>query len=359
MAKRLGIRKRDSDMVRSVSEQAKPDEHAGAGHVEVVAVSEIVQNESNPRFHSVSAGEIQELRDQALQAAGLEHLGGAPAGFLDTVSHCIDEMVLKPTGYLSAEERRERLHGINDLARSINQLNLLQPILVYPHPDGYEVAAGQRRYLAHVLLGRKEIRTIVRQPSGDRLTDSLAAVVENLAREELTLRERVEAISEVARLHEERYGKPITGVALQDYISESERTCQRYLKILRAPAVREAIRKGEITSYRNAAQAVEALREDRGWMSNATDAGRGQVTQPAPKTGQAQSAPRYSHRPRKKVSLGATQRPAEVERLITGFLGEEQLRSEYGEVDWSDLEDVQAVWKSFWSKYIAEAGGDG
>lgn len=364
--KRLGVSDKDKGMAASVSQAAAPDEHAGAGRFAEIGVADIRRNDRNPRYRAVTPEQVAELRDSARTRAGDPETGDT-AAFFEAVSTLIDEMELDDSEQLSAEESRARLHGVAGLARSIVKVNLIQPITVYPIDDGYEVLAGQRRYLAHVLLGRREIRAIVREPSGDALDDRVAAVIENLAREDLTLRERVEAIEEIVHLHEAR-GETATGSTLQQYLGESVRTCQRYLRILREPAVREGIRSGDVTSLRQAAQLVDP--ERAGDASSASEASQaGNLTRAAPvdhsETASGEdpartTAPKKKKatRPKTRVNLGATYDCDDVYRLLTQCLGgEDGVQARFPEVDWSDYGDVEQAWKSFWGEYIA-SGGD-
>ena len=68
--------------------------------------------------------------------------------------------------------------SLNDLAASIREIGVLQPILVRPSADGYELLAGERRWRAARRAGLSVIPAIV------RMTDDLGSVeralVENL-----------------------------------------------------------------------------------------------------------------------------------------------------------------------------------
>jgi ParB family chromosome partitioning protein len=73
---------------------------------------------------------------------------------------------------------------VRELAESIRENGLLQPILVRPLNGRYEIVAGDRRYLAHKMIDRKEINAIVKE-----LNDHEVVVIrgiENLQRENLT-----------------------------------------------------------------------------------------------------------------------------------------------------------------------------
>jgi ParB/RepB/Spo0J family partition protein len=73
---------------------------------------------------------------------------------------------------------------VRELAESIRESGLLQPILIRPSNGRFEIVAGDRRYLAHKLLNLKEIKSIVRDLD-DRETVIIRGV-ENLQRENLT-----------------------------------------------------------------------------------------------------------------------------------------------------------------------------
>jgi ParB family transcriptional regulator, chromosome partitioning protein len=74
--------------------------------------------------------------------------------------------------------------SLRELADSIRQHGVLQPILVRSLPDGYELIAGERRWRAARLAGVERIPAIVRHDAGD--DDSLLlGLIENLQREDL------------------------------------------------------------------------------------------------------------------------------------------------------------------------------
>lgn len=73
---------------------------------------------------------------------------------------------------------------IDELAKSIEMVGLLQPILVRPLGERHEVVAGRRRLMASQILELATIDAVVRE-----MTDQEAAIIratENLARENLT-----------------------------------------------------------------------------------------------------------------------------------------------------------------------------
>lgn len=73
---------------------------------------------------------------------------------------------------------------VRELAESIRESGLLSPIILRPVNGRFEIVAGDRRYLAHKLLGVEKIKAIVRELD-DRETVVIRGI-ENLQRENLT-----------------------------------------------------------------------------------------------------------------------------------------------------------------------------
>ena len=61
--------------------------------------------------------------------------------------------------------------SLQELADSIKQFGLLQPILVQNRKDYYEIIAGERRWLAAKLAGLKEIPVIIKNYSAQEIVE--------------------------------------------------------------------------------------------------------------------------------------------------------------------------------------------
>ncbi|HEU4704949.1 MAG TPA: ParB/RepB/Spo0J family partition protein, partial [Sphingomicrobium sp.] len=91
-------------------------------------------------------------------------------------------------GRIRPNPNQPRMHfseeSIDELADSIGERGVLQPILLRPHGDGYEIIAGERRWRASKVAKRETIPAIV-----ERFDDATAleiALIENLQREDLS-----------------------------------------------------------------------------------------------------------------------------------------------------------------------------
>lgn len=81
--------------------------------------------------------------------------------------------------------------ALDDLADSIRQYGILQPLLVKPVGQHYEIIAGERRWRAAKLAGLKEIPVIVRDESKEKIME--ISLIENIQREDLNAIEEAQA----------------------------------------------------------------------------------------------------------------------------------------------------------------------
>jgi ParB family chromosome partitioning protein len=81
--------------------------------------------------------------------------------------------------------------ALQELADSIKQFGLLQPILVQDRKDHYEIIAGERRWRAAKLAGLKEVPVIIRNYTKQEIVE--ISLIENIQREDLNPIEEAQA----------------------------------------------------------------------------------------------------------------------------------------------------------------------
>jgi ParB family chromosome partitioning protein len=81
--------------------------------------------------------------------------------------------------------------ALSELAASIRERGVMEPIVVRPKDGKYEIVAGERRFRASKLAGKTGIPAIVREMSDE---DAAEALLENFQREDLTAVEKAYAI---------------------------------------------------------------------------------------------------------------------------------------------------------------------
>ena len=81
--------------------------------------------------------------------------------------------------------------ALQELADSIKQFGLLQPILVQDRKDYYEIIAGERRWRAAKMAGLKEVPVIIRNYTEQEIVE--ISLIENIQREDLNPIEEAQA----------------------------------------------------------------------------------------------------------------------------------------------------------------------
>ena len=91
----------------------------------------------------------------------------------------------------SSDQPRKNFENIEELAESIREYGLLNPIVLSKNNGKYEIIAGERRYRASIQAGLKKIDAIVRD--FDQKDIDILSLVENIQREDLSALEEAEA----------------------------------------------------------------------------------------------------------------------------------------------------------------------
>ncbi len=138
--------------------------------------------------------------------------------------------------------RRIDAAELRDLAESIRQHGVLQPLIVSPGEagKGYLLIAGERRLEAARLAGLKTVPAIVRQATEQQRLE--LALVENLQRTDLGALEAAEGYRQLV----EEFG--LTHQEVAEQVGKSRTAISNTLRLLRlAPEVQAALAKGEVS----------------------------------------------------------------------------------------------------------------
>jgi len=192
--------------------------------------------------------------------------------------------------------------GLDDLAASIRQHGVLQPLLVRPDPareGDHQIAAGERRWRAAQLASLQTVPCIVRELDDDAMEE--IALVENIQRDDLTPLDEARAYRRLM----DRLGLSMR--ALSERLGKSHTFVVDRLKLVSDPRIEAAVESGAV----GATVAVEiADLEDEGAQGTLlARAGQGEHL----KVKDVQSARPHSHPtpmednlPSRPVGAGAT-----------------------------------------------------
>jgi ParB family chromosome partitioning protein len=148
-----------------------------------------------------------------------------------------------PTGLLEPNPYQPRTvvepSRLEQLAASIRESGMVQPILVRRVGDRYQIIAGERRWRAAQQLGLERVPVSVREVPDDRLLE--LALVENIQREELSPLEEAQAFQ---RLQDEFQ---LTQEEVARKVGRDRTTVTNTLRLLRLPReIRELLAAGRL-----------------------------------------------------------------------------------------------------------------
>jgi ParB family chromosome partitioning protein len=130
--------------------------------------------------------------------------------------------------------------AIEELANSIAERGVLQPILLRPHGEGFEIVAGERRWRAAQRARLHTIPAIVREI--DDTTAAEIALIENIQREDLNAIEEAEGFRQLIQKH----GHTQDNVA--KLVHKSRSHVANLLRLLDLPNfVRQSLVRGDIS----------------------------------------------------------------------------------------------------------------
>jgi ParB family chromosome partitioning protein len=146
---------------------------------------------------------------------------------------------IKPNSYQPRKEFDE--DGIDELASSIKEKGIIQPLVGRKIGDSYEIIAGERRWRAAQKAGLKRIPIILKDASESEVLE--LALIENLQREDLNPIE--EAIA-----YEQLIGDfGLTHDEISKRIGKDRSTITNQIRLLKLPErVKQAIKNREINS---------------------------------------------------------------------------------------------------------------
>lgn len=144
--------------------------------------------------------------------------------------------------------------SILELALSIKENGLIQPIVVREMGDHYEIVAGERRYRAMMMTGFTDVPVIIHDMSDEK--SATLALIENIQREDLNTVDEAKAYREILRI------EGITQKELAKRLGKSQSSIANKIRLLDlSQSVLEALSDKRITERH--ARAMIGIEEDR------------------------------------------------------------------------------------------------
>lgn len=176
-----------------------------------------------------------------------------PTGEIEVIEDAGDELqavpgmqfVEIPVAEIAANPNQPRQHfdpdALAELVHSLNTVGLLQPVVVRPTADGYELVAGERRWRAAQQAGWERIPALIRQTDDAVLLRD--ALLENLHRVQLN------PLEEAAAYQQLQADFGVTQDELADRLGRSRPHVTNTLRLLKLPpAVQRRVAAGVISA---------------------------------------------------------------------------------------------------------------
>lgn len=267
---------------------------------------------------------------------GETHLAAAGSGIQE-----LPIGIIRPNPYQPREQFDEET--LSRLADSIREVGLLQPVLVRPADDGYELIAGERRWRAARRAGMQSIPALVR--ATDEASTLEHALVENLQREGLN------ALEEAAAYQQLIEDFDLTHEQVAARVGRSRATITNTLRLLQLPpAIQRLLREGQLS-----------MGHARALLSTPDRAFQEHLAKRAVSEGLSVRAVEDAIRHHGEEGESAVPRPASATRLRPpGLLELEELLGDHLEtrvrvtmgakrgrltIEFSDLEDLERIYR--------------
>lgn len=332
MIKALGKKKSSDDKDKPVrrnrvldliSEQLKDnDDHAGDGQLDYIPVNKIRLTEQ-PRQLGISVDDV------------ISHAEG-----------------LKDLTKIYNNKKLEAFIELQELSQSIKNEGLIQPVTAYEAGDEYLLVAGERRFLAHLLLKAVEIRALIKPKPADFKLAKIK-LIENVQRKDLNLAEMVIGLIITNDLHmKENEGRSMKRADIVKAISVGTTTATRYHKVIEGPTdVLEAIKNNDITQLAVAAEIADIKdAEERSKMIKLAKEGQNMtVAKDLIKKSKASAKKKKkgAGRTLSSVPLGKTTDTNTIKLIIDTCVSAGITDVAAAEIDWSDYAQVRDAWAAF------------
>lgn len=256
------------------------------------------------------------------------------------------------------QQKQDELERLKELAHTIKTSGVINPVVVYKLGEFYRVVAGERRCLASILAGKQEVeaRVFNEKPKGFDL--KLVQWIENTAREDLSLDERLGNVRDIIKEYQLQQGPTdVTATLLKTITGLSLSQATYYISVMKAPAdLQEEIRNGKIRNLDKAAliagieskdvrqNMIEAcvqgssLKDLRSLMSQQKIVNKAKVALRV--VGRGRQAA--------KINMGSTRHPEVVKAIVESVVDQKQLHHSaelFAKVDWMDLRQVTKAFR--------------
>jgi ParB family chromosome partitioning protein len=257
------------------------------------------------------------------------------------------------------QQKYDELEKLKELGNTIESSGVINPIVVYKRGEVYRVVAGERRCLASMLIGKQEIeaRVFNENPKGFEL--KLIQWIENTAREDLTLNERIDNIRDILHEYQSQHGEiSLSATLIRNIIGLSLSQATYYIAVLNAPDdIQALIQSGQLSNLDKAAilanithhefrhEAIQACLNGCSLKELRKIVAQQKLVK---KTPEPKHISAKRGRAATRVNMGYTQQPSVIKKIIESVLSQasyEKYANFFQKVDWDHLDQTTRAFR--------------
>jgi ParB family chromosome partitioning protein len=256
--------------------------------------------------------------------------------------------------------KQVELERLKELAQTIQASGIINPVVAYKLGEYYRIVAGERRCLAAILAGKQEIEARIFNEKPTHFDLKLMQWIENTAREDLTLIERLDNMKDIMATYQHQHGQTkINATLLKNITGLSLSQMTYYLAVLNAPMdLQEHVQNGNIRNLDKAA--LIAGMESREARARAIEACiQGMSLRELRKLVQQQTilekqarkpllSPSKKGRATTKIQMGSTEKTTVIQTIIRCVLSGHELGDHtawFKSIDWSNMRQVSQAFR--------------
>lgn len=241
--------------------------------------------------------------------------------------------------------KKDEYDGLCELAESIKREGLLNPISVIEDGGNFKMVAGERRFLATIIAGKKVIEARVFRKKPKLLELRVIQWSENQSRKDLSLYDKLMNVSAILEAYQSEKQEELTAIKLSEVISASRQQAQYFKAILSNVGLMSFIKDGKVSTFEMARKfAPLELEQIHRRLNEIFDGVENKIISNVISRDKSKSAGRK----REAVNLGSTKKPFVAKTIAETVLSTNQF-SKYAQnfrpVDWTCLDQSTKAFK--------------
>ncbi len=253
-------------------------------------------------------------------------------------------------------QKQSEFESLKSLSETIKSSGVINPIVVYKLGEKYRVVAGERRTLASIIAGKTELDARVYQQRPNPFDLKLVQWVENTAREDLSLNEKIGNIKDLVKEFEvANSGEAMSAKKIVELTGLSSSQAHNYMTILEADdTLVHAIVEGKIKSLDKAVliqgakpASLRAAAIEQCAQGASLQALRKFIQENKKKPEKVEKKSRAG-RPAVQVNMGSTKKPHVAKAIIDAVISTPKYQAHaslFKKVDWAELEEATKAFR--------------